>query len=644
MAMLDKKIQYQPHLDGLRAVAVLMVLGFHAFPGALPAGFIGVDVFFVISGFLISTILEERFRASDASLATVLKSFYAGRVRRLFPGLIVVLAVCYLAGLVLLLPVDFKRFGADVAASVGFCLNLVLAGTTGYFNPDASTNPLLHLWSLGVEEQFYLVWPLVIWAAVRSRIRLLPLLLFFGASSYLWNATKSAAFAEAAFYLPQMRFWELLIGAITAVAYAWRKRAPRQLLGWLGFGLIGSGLILIPGGFESIDWPNAWSLLPTLGTACLILAGESAWINRRLLSQPVLVGIGLISYPLYLWHWPLLCFPPLFRGEENPPALKLVLLGLAVLLAWLTYRWFERPVRRSIRSGSSAAILGVLLLAIGGVGYFTYRENGLPARLPPLIRALTDSSYDYSKNWRPGTYFLMGEQDETNFKLDPNEISKTKATLYLWGDSHAAGLYPGYRSILGTRFNIVQRTTAGNPPLLNQDGTAHSNVERINRYIFASIKRDRPEVVVLAANWCACDWTRLRVTVAALKALAIEHIIVVGPVPQWIGSLPQELCSYSLSHGFTLPPVRMKFGVNPAPARIDRLMAAACVEWGVEYISPCRILGNADGFITRTGDTADTLMSFDYGHLTDAGSQYLVARFPPIPIRAVVAKAPASSR
>ncbi len=332
------RLSYQPHIDGLRGIAVIAVVSFHAFPTVVPGGFLGVDVFFVISGFLISTILYGDFSRHGASGASVVGNFYSRRVRRIFPSLVVVLAAVLLAGYILLLPSELVRLSKSIILSACFGLNIFLAGATDYFGADSQSNPLLHLWSLGVEEQFYLIWPLIIWMMLRSRVRLLPFTVFLAAGSFFLNAHKYESDLVRAFYLPQTRLWELLVGAIAAAVtkcpsengtsgtratvlfpsgYKWRGGSIRpwvsNFLTLVGCALIGVSLRVIR---SDMGLPNGWSLLPTLGTALVVCSGGIGWLNRRILSNRILVWIGLISYPLYLWHSPLLSY--LRIGSEHP--------------------------------------------------------------------------------------------------------------------------------------------------------------------------------------------------------------------------------------------------------------------------------------------------------------------------------------
>jgi peptidoglycan/LPS O-acetylase OafA/YrhL len=634
--------KYRPHIDGLRAIAVLAVIVFHAFPAALPGGYVGVDIFFVISGFLISTILYSEFGAPESGGVAIIGNFYARRIRRIFPALAVVLTACLIAGYYLLFSNEYAKLGFHVLASAGFYQNLLLSRETGYFNSDPASNPLLHLWSLGVEEQFYLFWPLIIWLLVRCRIKLLPAAVFIAAFSFWWRMETRQADAAAAFFLPQMRLWELLIGAIAASLFpeigkphraesaggsarggAWRT--------FLSNSVPVLGLVAIAAGFRMLsgksDVPFGWMLLPTMGAAFLVCSDGSAWINRRVISNPVLVWIGLISYPLYLWHWPLLSFSQLSSDEPDSLEIKLAAVACAVVLAWLTYWLIENPVRRMRSAGIQVAGLASAMTIVACLGLLVFRQGGFPARFPRIIQELANFGYDNLTPWRSGRYFIDVYRGQPDFKPDPNEIAPGRPVLFLWGDSHAAALYPGVQKVYGDRYSVVQRTVVSIPPLLPSQFHDQTAID-INQEIMDSIRRIHPDVVMLQGHWAAWSLPGVEPTVVALKALGIPHIVVVGPVPEWFISLPQQLSNYARRHPSAAVPTRLASGFRPEPMELDAQMADMCRRQGVTYFSPCKIFRNSDGFLIRTGDTADTLTAYDYGHLTVAGATYLASRFP----------------
>lgn len=354
---------YRADIDGLRAVAVLSVVIYHAAPAALPGGFTGVDIFFVISGYLISGILQDALGAGRFSLA----AFYARRIRRIVPALALVLAATLLYGLLVLLPTERTLLGRDAAGGAFFIANLTFWAEIGYFDREAATKPLLHLWSLGVEEQFYLLWPLVLWALHRcGGVRLWPILLLAGLSLAA-SLSLTPIDPAAAFYSPVTRLWELALGA----ALAWMARArPAPLpqanaLSLTGLALILLSLALVRAG---PGFPGWQALLPTLGATLLIAAGPGAWVNRRLLALRPMVWVGLISYPLYLWHWPLLSYAHIVhQGRPLKPLLLAALVAAAFALAWATWRFLETPIRTGNRRAVPALAAALALVGLAGL-------------------------------------------------------------------------------------------------------------------------------------------------------------------------------------------------------------------------------------------------------------------------------------
>jgi peptidoglycan/LPS O-acetylase OafA/YrhL len=405
-------LAYRPEIDGLRALAVLMVVIVHAFPAKLAGGFIGVDVFFVISGFLITSIVLGEVRRERFTF----REFYIRRANRIFPALILVLSACLAFGWSALYADEFKSLGRAVAAGSGFVANLNLYQEVGYWDVASRLKPTLHLWSLGVEEQFYLLFPAVIWALWKRKFNLLTVLLLWALASGLWCMHTMRSDPAAAFYLPLQRSWELAAGALLAYLtlraqgrrlavldklnralqrLIFSSRAPDQpwLLNHLAAAL---GLAMIAwaafGLDPSIPFPSRWALLPVGGAVLLIAAGPAAWLNRVLFSNRVAVYLGLISYPLYLWHWPLLSFAQIVEsGAPSNRERNLALLA-SLLLAMATYHLVEQPLRRSPRArGAKALVLAALLALAGGSGYYVASQNGLPAR--PLEASRSENPF-----------------------------------------------------------------------------------------------------------------------------------------------------------------------------------------------------------------------------------------------------------
>ncbi|CAJ4801432.1 putative O-antigen acetylase [Burkholderia pseudomallei] len=364
---------YRRDIDGLRALAVLAVVGYHAFPELVPGGFVGVDVFFVISGYLITAIIQSGLDCDAFSLT----GFYRRRVRRIFPALLLVLAFCLLAGHQLLLPDEFKRLGAQVLAGAGFASNLLLWSESGYFDTASELKPLLHLWSLGIEEQFYILWPLLLLLAQRTGGWGRATAGAIAAASMALCLWLSHTNLTAAFYSPFSRAWELALGSLLAfpATQRWLADLPtararvRQMAipNWIVLGGVLSIGLAITCLNRDLDYPGAATLLPTLGTAVLLAAGPRNWFHARVLSQPILVGIGLISYPLYLWHWPLLVFQRIVQPGPVAPSQRLAVVAAAFALAWATYRLVENPLRRGLRFKARPLATALALTALLGL-------------------------------------------------------------------------------------------------------------------------------------------------------------------------------------------------------------------------------------------------------------------------------------
>src|ERR1700682_835929 len=479
MSSVSHPIDYRPDVDGLRALAVLAVVGFHAGPGTFRGGFVGVDIFFVISGFLISSIIFKGLDRGDFSFL----EFYVRRIRRIFSALVLVLAFSLVAGWYLLLIDDYRSLAKHVAAGAAFVPNFTLWQETGYFDTDAARKPLLHLWSLGIEEQYYLVWPLLVFLLWKSGWRFLSIVWAILLVSFCLNVATVRNQPEAAFYLPHTRFWELMIGSLLAYINMFRRNEFDALLIRTSAGVFRTpisiaainnaqaaiGLILILAAIfalnRNLSFPGWWALLPTIGAFLTISAGLNAWIKRSLLAHPVFVFIGLFSYPLYLWHWPFLSF---LRIVEGYPSQGLILAAVAVsfLLAWATYRFVEKPIRfGKSKQGLKqvyAPILVVLMLCTGALGFTAYEKEGVPARFPAQIAAMLKQPYDMQKEYRYKRCFLeVSSQSGDEFAPECIDAADTpgKALVFLWGDSHAAHLYPGLRNLQkGMPFRIAQYT------------------------------------------------------------------------------------------------------------------------------------------------------------------------------------------
>lgn len=386
-----QSLSYRPDIDGLRAIAVLSVLGFHAFPHLIKGGFVGVDIFFVISGFLISTLIFENLEKNTFSF----KEFYKKRMKRIFPALILILVFCLILGWFALFPMEYQQLGKHVSGGAGFVSNLLLWQESGYFDPSSETKPLLHLWSLGIEEQFYILWPLLVCIAWKRQFNILALTLLIVLLSFVLNLNGIASNTVATFYSPQTRFWELLSGSGLAYFLLYKTKNVDQVLAKIGkSGLSIIGFVLILLGLciftKATLFPGYWALLPVLGAVFLVFAGKDGWVNRVILSHPAMVWIGLISYPLYLWHWPLLSFSYIMVGEYPNKFIRIACFILSFVLAWLTYQFVEKPLRfglLSARGQLTFLSLPTLMLGLAFAGGIIYQHNGFAPRYAELSKA-----------------------------------------------------------------------------------------------------------------------------------------------------------------------------------------------------------------------------------------------------------------
>ncbi len=610
---------YRPDIDGLRAVAILSVLAYHANPSLLRGGFCGVDIFFVISGYLITLIISTnlesgRFRFRD---------FYFRRIARIFPALLVVLLACYAVGWWTLIDVEYKELGKEIAAAAAFVANLVLWHEVGYFDGAARTKPLLHLWSLGVEEQFYVFWPFALWWAQRARWRASHVTLGIGLASFAANLWMLPHSPTTDFYSPVTRFWELMAGAWMALRHHESGTSAKfgNRLASLGAALILGSLALL----RHQTFPGWQAALPVGGATLLICAGPQSWFNRNILAHPVLVRIGLISFSLYLWHWPLLVFADAINGAW-PRGLTLVgVLAASFALAWVTYAVVETPMRRPAWRGRVVAFAMMAMLVTGFVGYKTDTRNGLAFRLDAMAEkfvAVEDSGKAIAA-WRDDACFLEhgGEHYATQC-VEPG----TLPLVVLWGDSHAAQFYPGLKSLQKDyRFRIAQYTTSGCLPLIDKPDP-RPLCRDDNAAALAAIASLRPRLVVLSASWSMADLSRLPATIVRLRQIGVGRIALIGPTPLWNQLLPKLYFLYWRQHHRRLPRYS-RFGLVADVAPVDIAARRLAHRLDTTYLSPFAALCNRDGCATRIGSGRGVITAFDDSHLTLSVSKRLMRGF-----------------
>ena len=453
---------YRAEIDGLRAFAVLSVVAFHAFPSWLKGGFVGVDVFFVISGFLITSHIFENLEKGHFSLI----DFFGRRIRRIFPALILVMACSLIFGWFGLLADEFAQLGKHVASGAAFIINFILVNESGYFDNAAETKPMLHLWSLAVEEQFYIIWPVILWLAWKRKFNLLTITILVALVSFYLNLHFVKSYPTETFFWPVGRFWELLIGGVLAWLFLYKSQTLSQyklwvdkllfkvmhargvevdgsttsnLMSFFGLSLLAYGVTHINEGFS---FPSTWALIPVLGAALIIGSGSKAWLNRVFLMNPIAVWFGLISYPLYLWHWPILSFLQIIEGQVPHREARIIAVLLAIILAWITYKYVETPIRKQNQYALRAKHLVIILFLLGAAAYSIEQMNGVQTRKAVLEY---NSNLDELKRTTAKESKCLEFLGIKKSKFDYCKVSSkgSEGVVAVIGDSHAHVAFPG---------------------------------------------------------------------------------------------------------------------------------------------------------------------------------------------------------
>jgi len=453
-------LAYRADIDGLRGLQILALIGFHGFSTIVPGGYVGVDIFFVISGFLISSIIFKSLQKGSFDF----KDFYVRRTKRIFPSLIVILIAAFTIGWFVLLPDEFMQLGKHIAGGAIFIDNFLFWRESGYFDRDVELKPLLHLWSLGIEEQFYLFWPITLLFFWKRKINLLYItiavcIFSLGLSSFLAIIHRSQALD---FYLPITRLWGIIFGAILAnltilnssqtpitpkAAHnlyinknLQRIFSPELINNF--YSLLGFSLILHSVFFFNRDvfYPGYAALTPVIGAVLMIAAGSSGIVNRIVLSNPLMIWLGLISYPLYLWHWMLLSFSRIIESGEPEVEVRFGAVILAIFLSWLTFRFIENPIR--FNKNTKIVIIGLIssLSLIGLIGFYTYTNQGFPNRFISSTPTLVSFEFPYREKCNLIT--------KNSYEDDWCHLSEGSAAdqVLLIGDSHSNA----FSSVLST--------------------------------------------------------------------------------------------------------------------------------------------------------------------------------------------------
>jgi peptidoglycan/LPS O-acetylase OafA/YrhL len=616
---------YRPDIDGLRAVAILSVMAYHMLLPHAAGGFVGVDIFFVISGYLITSIIWREIGLGTFSIVR----FYERRVRRILPALAGVLIACIVGGWVFLLPGEFVEFAwSTLAASVSGA-NIFFWLHAGYFAGPAEMKPLLHTWSLGVEEQFYLLLPPTLLLVARFARRRVSLVLgVIGVVSFAASLLYVRYSPDSAFYLLSSRAWELMVGSLLAVGAipGFRTAIGRQAAGLVGLGMI---LYAVTQYNMLTPFPGAAALLPCIGAMLIIAAGQygSSAVGWLLSLRPV-VFVGLISYSLYLWHWPL---SVLGRMGIVPWANfmrhggKLMVLAEVFAAATLSWLFIERPFRGGPRAPKRKALfaaMGATFACIAALAVAILATGGAPSRYSPLQNAIASYLAEGGNPTTERSGTCMVDHSYQAPKLDAANCLRAdsaKPNILLFGDSHAAQLWYGLSHEF-TELNVMQATAAMCKPLIGAPRAAPF-CQNLRDFIFDDyLAAHHPDAILLAGAWNAADLDPLAETIDALRQRG-EKVYLAGPNPTYLAPLPRLLVLSIKNGDPELPRRRM----NQDAFALDGAMRALAAEKHIAgYISlvdamcperNCSLYANADA-----------PMESDSNHLTAEGSIAMAQR------------------
>lgn len=638
---------YRPDIDGLRAVAVLPVLLFHVELWPFTGGYVGVDIFFVISGYLIASIIAEEVAAGHFTLA----GFYARRIRRIFPALFGMIAFTIVLGSLILLPLDYRRLGASALATTLFASNLYFARQSGYFGAASDEAPLLHSWSLAVEEQFYILFPLLMLATVRFGGRYRGVLGTVAALSFLISLILMEREPMLDFYLPFPRAWEFLAGAILAVGRIPSFSSSRAAQGaaMAGTVLIGWAVLRFD---NSTPFPGAHALVPVTGAMLIIHAGRGRSVITRLLSSSAPVFVGRISYSLYLWHWPLIVFWK-YRTDGNWQLWEQgFIILMSLIAAYASWRYIEEPFRRarSLPAPRAFAFAAIVMTAGSGAGALLYLTNGLPSRMSPVAVSLDAAAN--SMAYLPRR--CSGMAPLQNGSLCPVGAATSAAPSFLlWGDSHAHAIKPAFDQA-GAALGISGRIASYHacPTLLGLDRLdqppGHDCSEFNRRVLQQLASMPSVRTVVLVSRWGLCANGKrpeggkpcflgrdeddvesfandgrlfrsgLAATVATLTRMG-KQVILVAPVPTFRRSVPETLAR-AILYGEPLQLELSRATYLERQARVFRAFGQMQKRFGVKVIYPHQLL-------CRTGRCEMTAggvpLYSDDDHLSQKGSLLL---------------------
>lgn len=626
-------MNYQPGIDGLRGLAILAVIGYHYFPQVVPGGYVGVDIFFVISGYLITSKIIADIHSGDFSML----GFWNKRIRRIVPALVATMLICLAVGWISMSALDYKSLGNHAKYGSTFLLNLLVRKEVNYFDAESATKPLLHLWSLSVEEQFYIFWPLTLYAfskVFRSR-RFELLILAIATVSIGIFMVLLASDQMSAFYHPASRAWEFMAGSLASQignVFRWVPQTLRshlhQTRKFSKYLLTVTVVLLITIAMNRLDHIFFNAIAPVAASFVIIVLVQQGMAHGHLLTVKPLVAIGLVSYSMYLIHWPLLVYCKLIFGTELSAPALLGLLALCTFASILMYRYVENPFRAlSFKPSVNLSCAGLLVIFV--FGSLIFNLNGVTFR-----DGQKNAFESHFENSAPAfKYFARHKieklyRDECNFVDTPTVTVRPaialscieasgRPSIFLWGDSYAQHFYFGLRASLPSNVSISQVTSSGCWPHLDaQQPNSFGACNKSNRFALDNILRLRPNIVVLAQNR-EHEKNNYAEISSFLLAHGIQHVVVIGPTPQWNPYLYKVISENYLLY----TPRRISKNLIDSIFDTDARLKESLNKVGVKYISILDHECNKEGCTAYTGDDVlSGIVTFDNGHLTPDSS------------------------
>jgi peptidoglycan/LPS O-acetylase OafA/YrhL len=631
-------MNYKPEIDGLRAVAILLVVIYHAGLGYLPGGYIGVDVFFVISGYLITTIINQEIDSGKFSIA----KFYERRIRRIAPALIVVLLISIVISLIVLPPNSLLNFSKSLIATTLASSNILFLKTIGYFDSSTELKPLIHTWSLSLEEQAYLLLPPIIILAGKFKAKIaIVIMLFIIIASIFLSKLLTEHHSSFVFYMLPARLWEFLFGSILFYLTPFISNNQKTKISHELLCMLGILLILVSAILFNDKTQNIYMLSPVIGAALIIIFAKNGTFIGRLLSTKLMVKAGLLSYGVYLWHQPIFAFAREWDIEKPGKPVMVALGALSFILAYFSWKYIEIPFRdKSKYSGAKiinlTSFFAFLILLVGGG---IYLSRGLPQRyfatesgrfLIEFDNELPEWKYfekfNYYEKYRfdCNFYDIRAYRDGMPTSVPVEYISSScytpasadKNSLMIWGDSHAQQLYFGLKNNLPKNWQLLQVASSGCKPEIIRNFNKDDYCKHSNYIAYQAILNAKPSVVVIGQEGGHNVQTMIAIA-KDLYSIGTKKIIFTGPTPHWSRDLP--VIAYHLWDNL---PKRTLTALNIEYLKKDGEIKKSFPRLDyAEYISVIDYFCNADGCQIYLGDNVTAgITSPDYGHLTPTAS------------------------